>query len=531
MGALCRTLRRAAAPVAIGAALSLPAAAAATTFTWSGNGGTWSNPASWQGAVAPPPQSGEVDLAFPPAACGPQDCAATSDDIPGLVVRRLTLGNRVISYAPRSPFEGPPPLPEPQPASYSVEGSTPLELTTGLDVETVVEGRRGAGEAATPLRFAPPIVLGGNNHWAFDTDAALSLLGGISAPTTDSLAIDLAGADTLVMPPRTEAGPVSIRSKGPGSYVYIGGAGAPADLNGADGQSVSVTGAWLAASGSLGDLHVSEGTLHVGYPGSAGILDVRGALAFQSPATIELTLPAAAAFSTPAIYATGRVDLGSAALRLDEGCVTPGAETTFIASETHLAGTLTAANGAAIANGQVIAPSGGGCEGRPAVDPIAIEYGPYGVDATILAPPTPPAPPGGPHRSVPGGTTGGPAARVRAGIAGDIALERGVPWSLSALRHGFLVRAFAPTAGTLAVSWWCYVPVHAHGRLVQRRELVAFGSHRFARAGTATVRLRLTRDGAALVRRSRGVHVLASLAFTAPGVAPVAVTGTLKLHR
>jgi hypothetical protein len=98
------------------------------------------------------------------------------------------------------------------------------------------------------------------------------------------------------------------------------------------------------------------------------------------------------------------------------------------------------------------------------------------------------------------------------------------------LRTGAIPLAFkAPRAGRAVVSWYAS-PAARQGRKA-KPVLVARGSHTFTRAGTATIRMRVTAAGRRLLNRLRRVRLTAKGTFTPAGGKPVAATKAFVLKR
>ncbi len=224
-------------------------ATAATTFTWTGGGaaGRWSDAANW-GAGAPAASDGEVNIDLAAAACTPQ-CAATTDDVSGLTAGTLTAANIVAAGSGQSP------------SSYSIAGTTPLTLDDGLDVASVTRGS-DSPLSNHEIDISPPITLGADNSWSIGASASVYMSGAISG--MHALAVSAAGSSDLSLYGAVETGPVTVTDTGISPfYIFLDPLAHPGDLNGTDGQPVSLSDVDLTGAGSVGPLTMHGGDLYI----------------------------------------------------------------------------------------------------------------------------------------------------------------------------------------------------------------------------------------------------------------------------
>jgi hypothetical protein len=96
---------------------------------------------------------------------------------------------------------------------------------------------------------------------------------------------------------------------------------------------------------------------------------------------------------------------------------------------------------------------------------------------------------------------------------------------------GYGDRYTALSAGTLTIDW--YTPAtlspHTHGKL--RRTLIASGTRAFKRPGTATITVKLNRNGKRLFKQDRRLHATAQATFTAAAQNRLVATANFTLGR
>lgn len=302
----------------------------AADHTWSGGAASgtpeWSNTSNW--GVGSAPITGEMvgTLSFPDlGSCDSlaNTCYRSTNDVGGLTVNRIAID------------DGSP---------YIIDGNNGITLTGGITASTTSSSVGG------PTELSFPIALGAPNTWSIDgsNGGRLAVLGNLtgspnmlSITATNNGFLDLAGND--------EVGAVTITGQDP-TLTGInagenGGVDAPSDLNGTNGNPVSLTHAELAGSRgttTLGPLTSTGGRVFV-----PGLLEVHGT------GTISLDSNSAASFlikqagTTPGtdygqLSATGNVDLGNSELDiLPTPCsLNPGDVDTIVTTAGSLMGTF-----------------------------------------------------------------------------------------------------------------------------------------------------------------------------------------------
>jgi hypothetical protein len=301
---------------------------------------------------------------------GQTECPDTTDDIPNLTVGTLSLADITDASSSTGPA-----LPSPGGGSYSVGGSDPLTLDSGIDVPTTALGS-GDGEMSVGLTgIGLPIVLGGDNSWSLGPDVTLELSGGVTGDYP--LAIIGGNDSTIVLNSPVEVGPVTISD----TVVVVGfPSEAPVDLNGVDGQPITLDGGILDANATLGPLTMNGGELPLGGFG----LPVSADSVNLSPST-EVSTELQPDGAAPELESGGVVNLASAELTVnDDGCEAPGTVTTLVQAQGGLVGTFTDADGNPITNGEIVQPPYG-CS-TDVSDPIEINYTANSVTATLETP-------------------------------------------------------------------------------------------------------------------------------------------------
>lgn len=507
------------------ALLLAPAGAgASTTFSWTGHtsADAWSEGGAWEEGTPPTLADGTVDLDFPLSGCEPwpAGCKAT-DDIAGLSVGKLWLQGRIVRFPSTG---GPPaPPPEPRPLSYEVSGTGPIYLQGGIEAAPVEVGS-GEGVVSTfATSIAPQLVLSGPNTWTLRGGPELV----IAQPLTGDhpLSVEFEGVG-LGLPRGAEVGPVTLAGKGrSGGWVSLSEG---QSLNAVDGEPVVVEDASLSDVSAVGPLALGPGgVLTVGTPFKGGDTTVRGDLTARAGSSITFwNVGPMPLFGSVAqtLEVTGHATLEGARFLFDEGCPVPGTTYTVIAASGGVAGNLVTADGAPIANGQVLPGEAINCGGASA-PPLRIEYMPLEVTATAVAAattsaPTPESRPSNPNS----GVAGYSAVAARKALARDLSLTRAAR-RIGRLLHegGESVEVELPTGGTLHVSWTCR---HGH-----RTTVLAAGEVHRGSAGDAQLRVRLTSAGRTLLRRSRVIKGEVLMRFLPAGESPLSLAAPLMLRR
>lgn len=97
--------------------------------------------------------------------------------------------------------------------------------------------------------------------------------------------------------------------------------------------------------------------------------------------------------------------------------------------------------------------------------------------------------------------------------------------------HGYRLATTALAAGHAVIAWY-YVPKDAHTTTRKPKPvLVAAGTREFVRAGTATIRITLTRTGNELLKHARHLTLTAKAIFTPVNTAAVFATRAFPLTR
>jgi len=169
---------------ALAVAASMPSAARAADFTWTGGGMSpnWSVAANW-GGLAP---SGTVGaLSFPFTACHQTGFCTATDDVAGLTASSLD-----ITVGVAAPGTTPP-------GGYLINATpgTALTLNSGLSVTLDNPGNLTSYSDSGP-NIRLPIVLGGPNTWTIG--ASTGVAGNLSG-ASQSLTINIpSGAGTSI---------------------------------------------------------------------------------------------------------------------------------------------------------------------------------------------------------------------------------------------------------------------------------------------------------------------------------------------
>jgi hypothetical protein len=507
------------------------AAGSAVTLTWSGHGKEhrWSDGANWEGGQAPSEKDGVVDLRFPLSACQPRPalCPSTLDDVPGVIAGRLTLEARVIRVIPKPPPE-PPPF-EASPLSYSVFGSETLRLAGGIDALTTEEGSGTGLVSSGGTTVGVPVVLVADNSWSIGPAPGASLNMWRPVGGRHALTVTIGEADQLELGGTTEVGPVRITGAA-NSHVVFGGFPGPGDLNGTDGEPIKVEGASLAGSGRIGPLTLHSAWLTVGSLGTAGLLEVNGGMSLEDGSSAAFVVPGPIGGSPSRLVVSGHAEIGGTTLHLWEICPSPGASFTLVEAREGISGLFRGADGAPIYSGMTLAGPDNGCGPGSPAPAMRIDYSATAITATALAlpiQPTPPAPQPSAGIAPPSAAGGVEAfsALARSTLVRDLATAKYARHIRRLLRQGGeAIDVEGPRAGTLVFTW---TTRPRHGASV----LLASGALHLPAAGRHRVFIRLTRRGRALLARASRLRVTVTEEFTTPGLAPVALTGTLTLRR
>jgi hypothetical protein len=173
-----------------------------------------------------------------------------------------------------------------------------------------------------------------------------------------------------------------------------------------------------------------------------------------------------------------------------------------------------------------------------------------GIDATLrpVGTPSPPpvwAPPIGIGAAAGSGSAGAAGGVLGAAATRGLAIETGAllrhalapagraPRLASLLASGGYTVAFrALSAGTAVIDWYQVPPTGKLARKIRARPvLVASGRMRFSAAGTARIKVRLTREGRRLIKRDKTVKLTAKGTFTPSGGTPITAIEGLVLKR
>ena len=133
---------------------------------------------------------------------------------------------------------------------------------------------------------------------------------------------------------------------------------------------------------------------------------------------------------------------------------------------------------------------------------------------------------GGPGAGSPGGPGASrpTAAQIGALLRSQIAPRGKAARIRALLKRGYRLRFRALTAGTADVRWY-------RERKGAKPVLIASGRHRFAAAGTATIKVKLTAAGRKQLRRAKRLRLMAKGSFTPAGAAAVTATRRFTIRR
>ena len=337
-------------------------------------------------------------------------CPITTDDIPNLTVGTLSLADITDASTSTGPL---PPSPAfPGGGSYDIQGSHPLTIDGGIDVPTTElgSGNGEMGEGGTSIEV--PIVLGGANSWSLGPYVSISVSG-----VTGSYPLVVSGDNDplIAMAAPVEVGPVTISD----TDVLAGQFGpsvTPGDLNGVDGQPVTLDDSVLSAYATVGPLTMNGGVLSLGgFTNVAGFGMPLSADSVNLSASTEVSAELEPAGAAPQLESAGVVNLASAELALSDPCEAPGTVTTLVQAQGGLVGTFTDADGNPITNGEIIEPVYPCTTG--VADPIEINYTANAVTATLESPPPSPPAPAPPSPAPPSPAPSTPAVTVPPAIS------------------------------------------------------------------------------------------------------------------
>jgi hypothetical protein len=132
-----------------------------------------------------------------------------------------------------------------------------------------------------------------------------------------------------------------------------------------------------------------------------------------------------------------------------------------------------------------------------------------------------------PGRAVPGvGNSGVSPSRIAVLLGREITPTGKSAKVATLLRtSGFTINFNALEAGRAVIDWYQLPPgATLAGKSRAKPILVASGQMSFSRAGTAKIKIKLTRAGKNLLKRTRRLKLTAKCTFTPTGAAPVTVT-------
>jgi hypothetical protein len=129
------------------------------------------------------------------------------------------------------------------------------------------------------------------------------------------------------------------------------------------------------------------------------------------------------------------------------------------------------------------------------------------------------------------GPTGPTVAQVLAALRAILGAHGKNASIKSLLKHGsYSVSFAAPSAGSLVISWY-EVPKGAKLAKSKKPVLVASGHMTFESAGSATVKIKLTGKGRALLKHSKRLKLTAKGSFTPSGAASTSATRSFSIKR
>jgi hypothetical protein len=134
-----------------------------------------------------------------------------------------------------------------------------------------------------------------------------------------------------------------------------------------------------------------------------------------------------------------------------------------------------------------------------------------------------------------GGSSGGggqPAGISSAQLKGFLAklLGSGKGTKIKALLKGVTKKVSSPAAGKLTVAWYAK-PKGAKAARKAKPVLIAKGGHVFAKAGSAPLKITVTKAGKALLKHAKSVAVASKGTFTPAGRPAVTAAASFTLKR
>jgi hypothetical protein len=379
-----RSLTRAALAVLISTSLCLVlapvAAASLTPFTWSGGSipREWSLAANWKAGVAPTAGEHIGALTFPPLSpCTLEEeeeapCTFSIDDVSGLTTESMTVDGN----------------------DYFILGEA---LTLGAGGLTVAPEAGSAGSWFDLL--LTPFNISATQTWHFPNrvgakigESEIQIGEPVTGPVNVALTLDLSNEAEPLLERGVEAGPLTIAGTDPNEAGVFNGAYPleDTDVNGEDGQPVSVEHVFVFGTGKVGRLTSNDAELTVGSPGSpAGGIEAAG-IRLDSSTSVTFSIVDSGTTAKQdygQLTSNGPVELQSAALEVlvrpperGKPCptLTRGQVYTFISTT----GTLSGAFANALEAGQELkVRAAEGC--APSSQTIRIGYHESGATKTV----------------------------------------------------------------------------------------------------------------------------------------------------
>jgi hypothetical protein len=341
------------------AAAPSAAGAAPPGFTWTGGATSsdWSNAANWAGGSAPAGSVGTLGFPDVPACdttTPPTTCHYGTDDIAGLAASGLD-------------FSGGP--------YVMIADAADDPLTIGAGGITVSASTSGSSSYPSAEYLAMPLDLDASQSWTLsgpssgfgtELDTAGDVAGaGIDAHLSNGAMLLLGGASNEVAsfaatganPDATGVvgGTATAAASTNGSVALVTATGGSGDLNGTNGEPVTLTNVAAEGAATIGALDAKGALVTVGNgTSSPGVLSV-GAATFDPTSGIQMAIVGAA--TTPGDGAselvgspnaanpadTGTVDLGGAELELTTSSSTSGTSACYTPASVGATYTLVSA--------------------------------------------------------------------------------------------------------------------------------------------------------------------------------------------
>lgn len=351
--------------------LLLASAAAASDFSWSGEGSAsangWSNGTNWTGGAAPASGASIGTLSFPVlgrsacfAATPTEACETAVNDLTGLAVNELQVDDA---------------------DQYRLSGNSFTLGAGGLSTTNHV----GSGGFAV---IATPITLGTGQTWSVSGGGdGVSVTGALSGATA-ALTVNLPAGASLALGGYT----ASTTDSEVGNVLVQGGGDfwLDAPLNATDGHSVTVqSGQFFTSGATVGALEVLGSTTMIGWRASeAATLKTAGAVFSGGALDIPITGTGTQSGSDYSqLLSAGNVELSGVTLNVSDnfvgGCpAVPAGQTDVLVSTTgSLGGTfVNAPNGSTITT-QCLSAQYTPVEGEK----FRIEYNTTGSPQTVTA--------------------------------------------------------------------------------------------------------------------------------------------------